>query len=247
MCDAFTFLSIWTCRTRCREREILKAAGQVFFDSEDETSKDIKDSITCSACRKSFKSRQQAEAHMRSKKHVQTCRKAGMLVELEFGESADSKAHENDKEIKKDADAWEEQNNMRSPVLSASRTDENLKESDAGSALEHERPETSSEHEGTDVEVSKSARRASSEKEVGDKVDIKLEDEPHKKTDLDGNPAKRSKRRRAAKETRSSADFRCLVCGETFDSRNKMYKHVNEKGHTALKSDVVKQGKGKRR
>ena len=73
------------------------------------------------------------------------------------------------------------------------------------------------------------------------KISNKYRDSDEEEATPPPQPKKKEKKqKKEPEEPDNSAAFRCMVCGAKFESRSKMFKHIEQLGHAALKKNVGK-------
>lgn len=184
------------------------------------------DDFYCVVCKKVFKNHKQWKNHEQSKKHKTNMLKAGFTPESESESASDSEVmSDNDLDVSSDkaSDADLE-------VIS-----DNASEDDINSlAGDNDSADTTDEH--------------SSVQEILNRVQVKPEEigqKPPKKkirqrkqppADPPAAKTKPAKQKPAKQKGSASSDLKCSICHETFDSRNKLFKHIEVTGHAALKT-----------
>lgn len=189
-------------------------------DKTDTAEEDEFDEYYCIVCKKVFRNQKQWKNHEQSKKHRTNMLKAGF-----------------DPDAQDDFDELQE--------------DSMVQESDASDAVEdmqEEVPEEASTPASESEEENSIASEA--EKEIlkpsqpdhSDKNDREIGQKPPKKKDRKKNkPAATNtpqpKQPKKKKESASSVDsaLQCGVCKAVFESRNKLFRHIDESGHAQLK------------
>ena len=72
--------------------------------------------------------------------------------------------------------------------------------------------------------------------EIGKQKPPKKKNRQRKPAEISVKPATtKSTKTKPKTETTTSTDLKCSVCHEAFDSRNKLFKHIEVTGHAALK------------
>ncbi|KAK6590401.1 hypothetical protein RS030_162430 [Cryptosporidium xiaoi] len=214
-----------------------------------ETSDDESEKVVyhCKLCNKFFKSEQQLNSHLKSKKHIlkvkeveknnissvikNTCKDVNKKNDCEFVTETEKNY---DLEIDETYDVYEEKKNDL--YLD---TEKELQETQISS-------DSKSEDSSEEIDVEK----------ITEMMDI-LGGKSHRnrrlknnEPDLDGknNEGKRNKKKKSSKikekkenqtEFEASIDqkllWKCLVCNEKFESRNKLFTHVKELNHAEVR------------
>ncbi|CAJ2508792.1 Uu.00g138180.m01.CDS01 [Anthostomella pinea] len=230
--------------------------------------------IECVVCSKTFKSEKQYEAHEKSKKHVKAvhqlqrqmkkenanldlANKSPASTELVDDPVAGGTAEE-DESVAEDRTTAETVRSDESAQLeTASRTD-------TDPATSNVTPMDLEDKSEDDDYASRDAVKARLGAGKGDRpnpllqdtedvlaeassgiADISLESSaPAKK--IGKAKAKREKKARQAATDQQNPAQTCAACHAAFDSRTKLFKHIDETGHAATKTVPAKSGKKKR-
>ncbi|KXJ90666.1 hypothetical protein Micbo1qcDRAFT_108961, partial [Microdochium bolleyi] len=248
---------------RAREGEDDAHLGE-FSESEEESEVEV---LECVVCDKVFKSEKQFEAHEKSKKHSKAVqqlqrqmRKENKHLNLKDSRAAtpttttttNSDAETDAPESDSDKAATKAPGRGVTKVPSSGETDSNTDDEDdeyasredvearlagkkeSASTVSHANALLSDydgANENTDVDLSK------------DTAEMSLDSsEPAKK--IGKAKAKREKRaaRQAAERQDAAAGHTCAVCQEEFGSKTKLFAHIEEKGHAALKTVTPESG-----
>lgn len=236
------------------------------------SSEDVK-TYACKPCHKPFKSEQQYRAHCQSKKHIQTCKRLKVSTEPDLPSSSSSSSEvETDSQGSEAGDHT--QAKPTEAEASEVQRGEETAEGQASSGPSEHVPPSGPPAEGSDFSDSSSSDssmdivmgtqqsaskktdtgkpKSPSAKKTGQKGAKKVNMEPMaaagNEEDNELSPAgkKAAKRRRAAPENRTDPTFVCVVCKAKFDSRSKLFRHIQAEGHAALQSDVAALKKKKR-
>lgn len=171
------------------------------------------DDFYCVVCKKVFKNHKQWKNHEQSKKHLSNMIKAGFTPFEEESEDYYEDALNSDIEVEK---VVEDDLNSDSE---ASNSD-----SDA------------SEDSVSNVEEQVKFTNSVKPEEIGQKPPKKkIRQRKQPPTEKEKKPPK-PKATKQKSTNSSSSDLKCSVCHEAFDSRNKLFKHIESTGHAALKS-----------
>lgn len=192
------------------------------FESADEF--DEFDDFYCVVCKKVFKNHKQWKNHEQSKKHKTNMLKAGFTPESEESESEssinnifDMTSNVSDKDLNNE-------------VISDHASDADYN-SDIDSDIESG-TEVADDHGTILVQVKP--------EEIGQKPPkkkIRQRKQPQTEPNPKAKPAKtKPAKQKSSSSSSSSSDLKCSICHETFDSRNKLFKHIELTGHAALKT-----------
>ncbi|KAK6359229.1 hypothetical protein TWF696_000393 [Orbilia brochopaga] len=207
-------------------------------EDEDEDDEPILE-YECVACKKTFKTEKQMEMHEKSKKHIKTVqsikrqmRKDGVAFHLEEEPSPappppkpQEGSGDEDEDEGEDAAAELDEYKAAGPVKntedeSDNESDESLAKSVQQVKIEEDRAESQQEHnnESQQERDNESNSNDASEKDI-----------PSSKA----KPTKKARRR--AKEAKSQQEVgnKCGVCGDSFDSRSKLFQHIRKENHAA--------------
>ncbi|KAM5352142.1 hypothetical protein ACJ41O_004865 [Fusarium nematophilum] len=238
------------------------AAEGDFSESEEESEVEI---LECVVCNKSFKSEKQLEAHERSKKHVKAVqqlrrqmKREGAELQLDEVEATpspgggedDGNDSASDKDDAGPPSSPESQDKARPPLSADDAKEpsstESAEVSDDGDyaprdvveerlASDKSRTRHDATTEDLDQELSSAAK------------DLSV-DEPVQGKKIGKAKAKRAKKAAAAQaHLQQEEGQKCGVCGETFSSRTKLFSHIRDEGHAALKTTPGGGGGGKKK
>jgi DnaJ family protein A protein 5 len=219
----------WTLNDQCINDEefLLQQLERLEFEefsSEKQVDNDIEpedfdsmeefDDFYCVVCKKVFKNHKQWKNHEQSKKHVSNMIKAG------FTPNEESEDYYEDV-IEDDIESVDGDN-----------IEDNLDSEDESKSDS----ENDSKSDGENEKESSEVKTPVKPEEIGQKPPKKKIRQ--RKQPLSTEKEKKPAKPKAAKQksTTSSTDLKCSVCHEAFDSRNKLFKHIESTGHAALKS-----------
>lgn len=250
--------------TKFREEDELEES------EEEEQEQEI---IECVACDKQFKSERQYEAHEKSKKHQKAVHALQRKmkkdnVHFDLDEAVGSgtgtpQVNEEDYEIIDEEpfemiDDENQANGFASHVTSEDKEEqEDEKDVDAASETsaydEESRPSKPSADSQSPDDSDEDSDYASPEavRQRLEATDLKaeaLDDEPQptQQRKLGKAAQKRAKKAAAEASTEQADDGqKCATCNSTFPSRTRLFQHIKDHGHAALKPAVG--GKGKKK
>lgn len=192
-------------------------------EEEDDDLEDF-DDFYCVVCKKVFKNHKQWKNHEQSKKHRTNMIKAGFELESEPSYSDYDDAVEN---IESDLNESELNDLSNEPQSETEPLSESQSESES----------FSESSELANILLSKTA----SDDEIGKQKPPKKKNRQRKtqqstepKSKQSTTPTTKAKQQKTKQS--ASSGLKCSVCGETFDSRNKLFRHIETTGHAALKS-----------
>uniref|UniRef100_A0AC34QMF2 DnaJ-like protein n=1 Tax=Panagrolaimus sp. JU765 TaxID=591449 RepID=A0AC34QMF2_9BILA len=185
------------------------------------------DSKYCVACEKSFKNEKSFSNHQKSKKHKQAVETLKQymkeedlhLLQDEFPEEEEDEQPKKSKKSKK-----KRRGGRESPTLENDEA-EVVQESEQASNVD----EITEKFEEIQVEL--------------DNVEEKLDDEVKPKKKQKTRPAKSSAPAPKTEGPTVPVQSECKVCGLEFESRSKLFKHIEATGHAALKTETAKEQK----
>ncbi|KAJ4255070.1 hypothetical protein NW762_009874 [Fusarium torreyae] len=219
-----------------------------FTESEEESEVEI---LECVVCNKSFKSEKQLEAHEKSKKHIKAVQQLRRQMKREGAElqldevpspSLEKAEQDNQKEkITPESDTNEEASNDSAHPESTSPPPENAPQeatpedsADASDDTDYA-PRDVVEERLTSTGKSKTSEDpAEDDDELSASVQDLSVDEPVQGKKVGKAKAKRAKKAAAAQAQQEETP-QCGVCGESFTSRTKLFTHIRDEGHAALK------------
>ncbi|KAJ3533240.1 hypothetical protein NM208_g8074 [Fusarium decemcellulare] len=223
------------------------AAEGDFTESEEESEVEI---LECVVCNKSFKSEKQLEAHERSKKHVKAVQQLRRQLkregaELDLDDDKPSPPPDVDQDggqspvSEKDVDAGDSddaQAKMKTPPSKGDTAEPNPIDSAEVSDNGDYAPRDVVEERLTSSGKAKSKQEDTSEPddELSTATKDLSVDEPAQGKKIGKAKAKRAKKAAAAQSQQDDGQ-KCGVCGETFSSRTKLFTHIRDEGHAALK------------
>ena len=209
-------------------------------DEDNETDVEVVDQFYCVACEKAFKSDKQFNNHEKSKKHlkkVRELRRQMLKEERELKRSTGDFESDGEEESESDdfVDALEDLDLNLSKSLSQKKPPGPDVSEDADLADE------------TKQDISEMSEEVSAASGGSD------EEEQEKQKQSKSTPMKtgqqKKPRRRKDKSTSAAptSEYVCNVCGEEFDTRNKLFTHVREKGHALAKEGGSKKSSSKKK
>ncbi|RYP48997.1 hypothetical protein DL768_005188 [Monosporascus sp. mg162] len=245
-----------------------------FTESEEESEVEH---IECVVCNKTFKSEKQYEAHEKSKKHVKAVQQLQREMKkenanLELGREssglhtpAEPPLPDVDEDgVESEADA--EHDRAETPLTdgtsrleTASKTDTTKPASSRVTNVDSGSESEDDEYASRDAVEARLAqdKRTKSEPALGDDEevadglaerveDVSIEDEPPQKK---VGKAKAKREKKAARQAASdqSGAHACARCNAAFESRTKLFKHIDESGHAALKTATAATQSGKKK
>lgn len=178
----------------------------------------------CVVCKKVFKNHKQWKNHEQSKKHQTNMLKAGFTPESE--------------EIEPDTEDISDIDGDNSGKESADCEDIPNEEENAATCDEMDKSnESLQELVNEGINSSKLKSEEIGQKPPKKKIRQRKQPTPNEPPQKSKQPAKSKP---AKPKSSSSPDLKCSVCHEAFDSRNKLFKHIEVTGHVALKSSAGK-------
>lgn len=241
------------------------------IEEEDEEEEDLEE-YECVACRKSFKSENQFEAHERSKKHQKAVqalkrkmRKDNVNLHLDETASSDGITPMSDEEpvntnIEDTGDHDVEPDTVEELTGEVEALDVRDDDKASNTAKKAEEGELSEDNDSSDTddeyaERSEITSRLSTENtSTYDSLDHDLELDPLKDKQKKASQEPKmgaAAKKRAKKAAQAAAidseelKFKCAMCNSAFPSKTRLFQHIKDNGHAALKSDVGG-GKGKK-
>ena len=208
------------------------------FDDELDEMEEF-DDFYCVVCKKVFKNHKQWKNHEQSKKHKTNMLKAGFVPETDSDSYEDEEEEfvENDTvQVQDNHDSASDNNNSTSSYNNSTSSDNDTRED---SATDNE------QNISSDEEASESLKELLLNNSKNNKSDTEIGQKPPKKKNRQRkqpssspavDPPKSKQHPKQKSKTSSASDLKCSVCHETFDSRNKLFKHIETTGHAALKS-----------
>ncbi|KAF2219186.1 hypothetical protein BDZ85DRAFT_46774 [Elsinoe ampelina] len=231
------------------------------LEGEIEDSESEEEHFECVACRKTFKSEKQFEAHERSKKHQKAVQglKAKMRKEnkhlnlddddLDSGTSTPATEDVDDLDEAQTEAATADQDEEADLAQQTSGLDIN-DQSDSDEVKDHPPPTQSPQPESEEDSSSQDSDYADPST-IADRLTSNPSSDPTSATPLDSDddsvpqPAqpkkgkaalKRAKKAAAAQSTEQQENrFQCAVCAASFPSKTRMFQHIKDFGHAALK------------
>ncbi|KAI1082667.1 DnaJ-domain-containing protein [Whalleya microplaca] len=243
-----------------------------FSESEEESEVEH---IECVVCNKTFKSEKQYEAHEKSKKHVKAVQQLRRQMKKENANFDLSEASAPEMPVIDDDDGGHRDGTLDTPetqeanIIDTTQTEEpdrpdTTPKSDTEPADSKVTP-VDSEDEGEDddyasrdaVEARLAPGKSSEEGDQGDGVENLAGDvEGISLTETSATKIGKAKAKRAKKAAReaeaaaaatSQGDpHKCTTCNATFDSKTKLFKHLDQTRHAALKTVASKSSKKRR-
>lgn len=199
-------------------------------DSDSEAESEEFDDFYCVVCKKVFKNHKQWKNHEQSKKHRVNMIKAGFDPE--------EQAEEEGEEEYEEYEHIEPTESIESIESESESTESESAESESNESESESEPESEPD---TELEII-SHQKTASDDEIGKQKPPKKKIRQRSKPVQESKPAKSGKSKEKPKNSAAS-DLKCSVCGETFDSRNKLFKHIEATGHAALKTGNKKKKK----
>lgn len=240
-----------------------QAADDLLESDEEEVVTDI---FECVACRKTFKSEKQVEAHERSKKHqqlvknlIRKMKKENDALNLDSDGGIDThttvkEEEEDDDDGDIENDAKEDEDNSKTMEHLDLATDSDDPEGERADATKDEesRPTTASDTDDDDESASKSKLLSTLDavRQEGNEDEMEKEDQQPKM----GKAAQKRAKRAAAQRVESKDEenqFTCVKCNTGFSNRSKLFEHIKKlPSHAAPvgqpKAGGEKKKKGKR-
>jgi DnaJ homolog subfamily A member 5 len=182
-------------------------------DEEIESTEDFDefDDFYCVVCKKVFKNHKQWKNHEQSKKHRTNMLKAGFTPESDCTESEIEEISHFESSIASEID-------IETDSISGEDEDSDFVDED----------EIIIQEILTETQVKPT--------EIGQKPPkkkIRQRKQPPTETPVKAKP---TKSKPPKSKSSSSSDFKCSVCHQVFDSRNKLFRHIEITGHAALKT-----------
>ena len=244
-------------------------------ENSDETEEVTQEQFDCVACKKSFKSEKQYESHEKSRKHVRALQylKRQMQQEDEgfrLKELNATSAQQPDASSVVESDEAEVVHGIGGAVeqrdtigssnkesdqqfevqrLGSSKASPNYSPSDiSGLSAADDSPESSSSDEYTTHERLE-------ERIIGSPKEAVHKDIKHQDSDASAQPrmgkAKVKRAKKAAQKSTANAGFgaavKCSTCQAEFNSKTKLFNHIEDLGHAQPVSKTARGGKGKKR
>ena len=191
------------------------------------------DDFYCVVCKKVFKNHKQWKNHEQSKKHMSNMLKAGFKPETDESNEEDYESRESDYESE----------NYRNSNFEGPTTDV-IELSDLEADLDNLSDSQTDETINSETETLETTKLVDallnyeSDNEIGKQKPPKKKTRQPKPTPpqppVKQSSASKSKKKESA--NKSASDLKCSVCGEVFDSRNKLFRHIEVTGHAALKT-----------
>ena len=231
-----------------------KSADEVAEEMESESEEEH---FECVACRKTFKSEKQFEAHERSKKHVKAVgalrrqlQKEGKSLDLDDeltpldGEQEDGSVEEAHDATKDDDQSVEDPHS--DGEFTAPQTHDREEQNDTKETTTSAQPNEDDNSDPGDTSTSSTASLTNQASTLGLHTDPDTSQsnptEPQPTTKTMGKAAQKRAKRAAAADTNtdtaSAGDFQCAACGAGFPSKTRMFKHVTDFGHAAPAGSV---------
>lgn len=224
--------------------------------SEDEPEEEV---IECVACNKTFKSEHQFEAHERSKKHHKAIqalqrqmRKDNAKLELD-GSKPDAPVELDPDDGVSDI--------RRNSAADTTRSDLDLNHTemqpdDRPDSAESSAQDSDSESQaGTAVEESNAGINMVVDEMDNSTLLDSIDSDPEQNTSASARKIGKAAQKRAKKaaaaiastELATSSSHTCAGCNATFPSRTRLFQHIKDHGHAALKQSSTKSKKGKKK
>ncbi|OBS19198.1 hypothetical protein FPOA_10922 [Fusarium poae] len=229
-----------------------------FSESEEESEVEI---LECVVCNKTFKSEKQLEAHEKSKKHTKAVqqlrrqmKREGTELQLDdvsppSQETANQDDQEEDTTSGKYREMEEECSGGTIPIeqdvtsFNNESQEEIISHSVDASDDTDYAPRDVVETRITNTSKYKPDDNTTNEDELSASVHKLSVDEPAQSKKVGKAKAKRAKKAAAAQTQQENS---CGYCGESFTSRTKLFAHIRDEGHAALKPATGSSGKKKR-
>ena len=177
------------------------------------------DDFYCVLCKKVFKNHKQWKNHEQSKKHRANMSKAGFNPESDEDEELVFEVVDSEQEY---------EGNF-----------EDINTNDMADSSEENDDSSHQEREASTINVVLEnilLKAPETDDEIGKQKPPKKKNRQRKPAEISVKPATtKSTKTKPKKETTTSTDLKCSVCHEAFDSRNKLFKHIEVTGHAALK------------
>lgn len=209
--------------------------------SEDDSEvEDVLQIFECVVCSKSFKTKKQLVAHEKSKKHMKAFQKLKWEMKKD-GIDVSLHVSEEDKEDKEDED--EENGTVQSDAdldSSESKRVNGTKVSQHSDSQDSEQEENRFTNElVTNLEKTKISKSQSIPKMNQNDFNDSTSGDQKESTKSGPRIGKaKQKRMMRAQKTNSTPSLSCVVCNQTFPSRNKLFDHVKNSGHAVAPSSV---------
>lgn len=217
-----------------KQRKAMRSNGDASSNiSEDESEEEeVLHLFECVVCNKAFKTQKQLVAHEKSKKHIKAfqklkweMKKDGIDVSLHVSEE-DKDENEENGTLQSDANAYS----------SDAKELEGTEASHLSDNEDSEEEDSSTDELAADMKKSKISTDQSDIKKKQDISDsnagYSVGQEEITKGGSNIGKAKQKRMMRAQKAN-SAPTLSCVVCNQTFPSRNKLFDHVKSSGHAS--------------
>ncbi|KAG6357911.1 hypothetical protein INS49_013794 [Diaporthe citri] len=214
----------------------------------------------CVVCNKTFKSEKQYEAHEKSKKHVKAVQQLRRQMKQEdlvfdLDEPAEPTEAGGDEPPAPKAAQEPVESDAKADTVT-SEAQEDVEDESAGSSSEKWNDEYAP-REVVERRLAPGSRTDSpNQKDSSDELEaqmteVTLDDDSVPKQEIGKaklNKAKLKRAKKAANQAAQTPSNKCAVCGEDFESRTKLFKHIKDESHVGLKpaTQAGKSGKKKR-
>ncbi|KAF5019013.1 hypothetical protein F66182_8987 [Fusarium sp. NRRL 66182] len=217
-----------------------------FTESEEESEVEI---LECIVCNKSFKSEKQLEAHEKSKKHIKAVQHLRRQMkregaELHLDETQSSSMADADPDSQEGdvtPHASQKDSNGFAQIESTSPSPDNApheatpaESADASDDTDYAPRDVVEERLTSAGKTKPSENIVNEDDELPASVQDLSVDEPVQARKVGKAKAKRAKKAAAA-QAKQEETPQCGVCGELFTSRSKLFAHIRDEGHAALK------------
>ena len=209
------------------------------IDDNDSDGLDEFDDFYCVVCKKVFKNHKQWKNHEQSKKHKTNMLKAGFKPDSES--EFDSEIESDESEMGGNMDVEQASDHESS---CENEDDDNLTACESidkdGSVSVDSSSDTETQQDAESI--MNFLKQDDSDNEIGKQKPPKKKNRQRKQpSEQQQQPKAKSsasaKSKKKDTHTHNNQNtLKCSVCGESFDSRNKLFRHIDETGHAALKT-----------
>lgn len=186
---------------------------------EDELDDDDYDDFYCVVCKKVFKNHKQWKNHEQSKKHRNNMLKAGFIEEESYDDEEDE-----------DDDAEVEDNYQ--DCLDSDEGIQNEEDKNDNETIDDDEVIDDFKSDNLKKIIEQKPSEESGQKPPKKKIRQKKQSSPAN----ENSTVSKKEKKKDKKSSTGNSDLKCSVCGNTFDSRNKLFRHIEESGHAALKT-----------
>lgn len=254
------------------ELQKVQATEEGIYHNEKKEVDEDEEEFYCKVCSKDFKSKGQLENHNNSKKHKVALEKLMKQLKLEDEDEPEiSKETETKKEVLKttkvnnEVEGSDEDEETKTSMMSKKKQKKKnkkkeifVKQMNEDEDI-HEQPEkvieTSKEKEETELEKKVQPIQSVPEEtkvvEEAKGTEKNEEEKENTKNSEEVKLSKKQKRKEKEKEKEKNKqeadklDLKCHKCNKEFDTRNKLFQHVNLTGHAQIKIEEPKKSKKK--